>query len=184
MSRIGKKIIIIPNGVEVNINGREINAKGPKGSLDLRLHEVASAEMKEEEGKKFIQISVKNQEDVKQKALWGLSAKLLSNIIEGVSKGFEKKLEVNGVGYKVALQGDGLRLDVGYSHPVIFKLPQGITANVEKNIITISGIDKQLVGEMSAQIRRIRKPEPYKGKGIKYVDEVIRRKSGKAAKSA
>jgi len=184
MSRIGKKPIYIPNEVEVSIDGQEVMAKGPKGTLSLSMHEKVRAEIKEEDGQRFINVTVLDSENVKQRALWGLSGKLISNIVEGVTKGFEKKLEVNGVGYKVALQGNTLKLEVGYSHSVEFALPEGITANVEKNLITISGIDKQQVGEISAQIRRIRKPEPYKGKGIKYLDEVIRRKAGKTAKTA
>ncbi|MFC1612383.1 50S ribosomal protein L6 [Patescibacteria group bacterium] len=184
MSRIGKKPIIIPNGVEVNINGQNVSAKGPKGDLELNLHKLVKAEIKKENDEKFLQVTVLDPENVTQRALWGLSAKLIYNIIEGVTKGFEKKLEVNGVGYKVSLQGNKLKLEVGYSHPVEYALPEGIEAKVEKNIITISGIDKQLVGEVAAQIRKIRKPEPYKGKGIKYIDEEVRRKAGKAAKVA
>lgn len=184
MSRIGKQPIIIPDGVEIIIQDRKINAKGPKGTLDLVIHKLAKAELKEEEGRKFIKVMVANPEKLPDKALWGLTAKLIYNIVEGVSKGFEKKLEVNGVGYKVSLSGNKLKLEVGYSHPVEYTLPKGVEAKVEKNIITISGTDKQLVGEAAAQIRKIKKPEPYKGKGIKYVDEVIRRKAGKAAKAA
>ncbi|MBU1179485.1 50S ribosomal protein L6 [Patescibacteria group bacterium] len=184
MSRIGKKPIIIPSGVEVTIHGQKVSARGPEGNLDLDIHEIAKAEIKEEEGKKTIEVSVRNPEKLPDKALWGLTAKLIYNIVEGVSKGFEKKLEVNGVGYRVSLQGNKLKLEVGYSHPVEYTLPEGIGVKVEKNIIIISGIDKQLVGEVAAQIRKVRKPEPYKGKGIKYVDEVVRRKAGKAAKAA
>ncbi|MBU4422010.1 50S ribosomal protein L6 [Candidatus Parcubacteria bacterium] len=184
MSRIGKKPIIIPNGVEASINGQEVKVKGPKGVLSLELHSHAKAEMKEEGSEKTIQVSVLNPLNKADRAIWGLSAKLIYNMVCGVTEGFKKELEVNGVGYKVALQGNVLKLEVGYSHPVDFSLPEGISAEVQKNVIIISGIDKQLVGEMAAQIRRIRKPEPYKGKGIKYKDEVIRRKAGKAAKAA
>ncbi|PIR66639.1 MAG: 50S ribosomal protein L6 [Parcubacteria group bacterium CG10_big_fil_rev_8_21_14_0_10_36_14] len=184
MSRIGKKPIIIPGGVEVNIEGREVKVKGPKGALSLVLHDHAKAEIKEEGNEKFIQVSVINPLNKADRAIWGLSAKLIYNMVCGITEGFKKELEVNGVGYKVALQGNTIKLEVGYSHPVEFALPEGISAEVQKNVITILGIDKQLVGEMAAQIRKIRKPEPYKGKGIKYSDEVIRRKAGKAAKSA
>ena len=183
MSRIGKKPIIIPDGVEVKIEGQKVSAKGPKGTLDLTIHRLTKAEFKED-GEKFIEVTVANPEKLPDKALWGLTAKLIYNIVEGVSKGFEKKLEVNGVGYKVSLSGNKLKLEVGYSHPVEYVLPDGVEAKVEKNIITINGADKQSVGEVAAQIRRIRKPEPYKGKGIKYIDEVIRRKAGKTAKTA
>jgi len=184
MSRIGKKPTIVPNGVEVTINGRDISVKGPKGTLSLNLHPWATVELKEEEGVKTLVTTVKDPQNVKQNAMWGTMSKLVNNLVVGVTEGFVKKLEVNGVGYKVALSGKNLKLDVGYSHPVEFKLPEGVTAEVEKNLITLTSTDKQLVGEMAAQIRKIRKPEPYKGKGIKYLEEVIRRKAGKAAKSA
>lgn len=177
MSRIGKKPIEIPEGVEMKIEGRELSIKGSKGELKQKIHPLIKVEEKDRQ----ILVSVNKPEVKKERALWGLFASLINNMIIGVSQGYEKKLEVNGVGYRVELQGDKLVLNVGYSHPIEYKLPQGITATVEKNLITINGIDKQLVGEVAAQIRKIRKPEPYKGKGIKYVDEVIRRKVGKAA---
>jgi len=184
MSRIGKKPTIVPSGVDVSINGRDIKVKGPKGTLSLNLHPWVKAELKEDGGVKTIETTVPDPLNVKQNAIWGTMSKLIKNLVTGVTEGFNKKLEINGVGYKVALSGNVLKLDVGYSHPVDFKLPEGVTALVEKNLITLSSIDKQLVGEMAAQIRKIRKPEPYKGKGIKYLEEVIRRKSGKAAKGA
>jgi large subunit ribosomal protein L6 len=184
MSRIGKKLISIPAGVEIKINGREVAVKGPKGALNLTMHPAASAEIIEEGGNNFVKVSVKNENNVAERALWGLTGKLIYNMVEGATKGYEKKLEISGVGFKAAVSGNKLRLDVGFSHPVEFALPAGITAVVEKNVITISGIDKQLVGEIAAQIRKIKKPEPYKGKGIKYSDEVVRRKAGKAAKAA
>lgn len=184
MSRIGKKPILIPEGVDVKIDGQHVSVKGSKGTLSLDMHKDVRAEIKEEAGIKNINVTVLDPENVRQRALWGLSAKLISNLVDGVSKGFEKKLEVNGVGYKVSLSGNKLKLEVGYSHPVEYPLPDGITAQVEKNVITILGIDKQQVGEVAAQIRKIRKPEPYKGKGIKYVEETIRRKAGKANKAA
>ena len=177
MSRIGKKNIIIPEGVEIKIDKDEIVAKGPKGELKQKIHPVINFEIKDG----AVNLKVKNPEDKKQRALWGLFGSIIKNMIVGVTEGYEKKLEVIGVGFKVNLQGDLLVLNVGYSHPVEFKLPAGVSAAVEKNIIIISGIDKQKVGEAAAQIRRIRKPEPYKGKGIKYVDEIIKKKAGKAA---
>jgi large subunit ribosomal protein L6 len=177
MSRIGKNPIKIPEGVEVKIEGRELTVKGPKGELKQKIHPLVSIEEKD----KKIVVNVKQPDNKRQRAFWGLFASLINNMIEGVTKGYEKKLEVNGVGYRVELKDDTLILNVGYSHPIEYKLPQGITATVDKNLITISGIDKQQVGEVAAQIRKIRKPEPYKGKGIKYEDEIIIRKVGKAA---
>lgn len=180
MSRVGKKQIDIPNGVQVKIDGRKISAKGPKGEVGLTIHPKVLVEQNEN----IITVAVKNQEYKIERSLWGTTRRLISNMVEGVSKGFEKKLEINGVGYKVAVSGSKLVLNVGFSHPVNFILPAGVSAFVEKNIITLSGADKQLVGETAAQIRKIKKPEPYKGKGIKYADEQIIRKAGKAAKSS
>ncbi len=177
MSRIGKKPIVIPVGVEVKLEPGQIIIKGKKGELKQEVHPFVKIEVKDKE----ILLNVKNPEDKKQKAIWGLFGSLIKNMIIGVTEGYEKKLEIVGVGFKVNLQGDKLVLNVGYSHPIEFKLPQGISAVVDKNIISISGIDKQLVGEVAARIRRIKKPEPYKGKGIKYVDEIIKKKVGKAA---
>ncbi len=184
MSRIGKKPIIIPAGVEVKIEGKKISIKGPKGALDLNIHELVSVSLSDTDGIKAVNVAIQDSSDVKQKALWGLTGRLILNMVMGVTAGFEEKLEVNGVGFRVAVSGNNLKLEVGFSHPVNYVLPQGISAVVEKNIITISGFDKQLVGEAAAQIRKIKPPEPYKGKGIKYIDEVIRRKAGKAVKAA
>jgi large subunit ribosomal protein L6 len=180
MSRIGKNPIPIPDGVTVKVADSVIHVKGPKGQLEQKIHPLVKIEVKEKEA----QVGVENVEDKEQRALWGLFASLLKNMIEGVVNGFEKKLEVHGVGYKVALQGKELKLDVGFSHSVMYQIPDGIEALVEKNTITITGIDKQLVGEVAAQIRKIKKPEPYKGKGIRYADEQVRRKAGKAAAKA
>jgi large subunit ribosomal protein L6 len=184
MSRIGKKPISIPNEVETAIDGRTVSVKGPKGHLSLSTHHLVKASIEEIGGKKCVVVSVEDGRDVKQRALWGLTARLISNIIKGAAQGYEKKLEINGVGFKAAVSGDKLKLEVGFSHPVEYTLPQGISASVDKNIITLSGADKHLVGEVAAQIRNIKKPEPYKGKGIKYIDEAIRRKAGKAVKAA
>ena len=184
MSRIGKKPINLPNGVEASINGLNVSVKGPKGFLSLIMHPLAKAAIEETDGVKNIVVSMQNETDSRQSALWGLTARLIANMVKGVTTGYDKKLEINGVGFKVAVSGKKVKLDVGFSHPVEYHLPQGILATVEKNIITISGIDKQLVGEVAAQIRKIKVPEPYKGKGIRYIDEVVRRKAGKAAKAA
>ncbi|MEA2064786.1 MAG: 50S ribosomal protein L6 [Patescibacteria group bacterium] len=177
MSRIGKQPIEIPAGIEVEINSDFIIAKSAKGELKTAIHSKIKVERKENQ----IAVSISNQNDRKQRALWGLSRTLIANMIEGLSNGFEKKLEVNGVGYKIDLSGQKLILNVGYSHSVEFELPSNIDGKVENNVITISGTDKQLVGETAARIRKIRKPEPYKGKGIKYFDEIIRRKAGKVS---
>jgi len=180
MSRIGKNPIQIPEKVEVKVNDGLIVVKGEQGELKQKIHPQVLVETED----KQVVIKIKNDKDKLQKSLWGTTRQLINNMILGVTQGFEKKLEVNGVGYRVQLNGKLLVLNVGYSHPVEFKVPDGIDISVEKNIITVSGIDKQLVGETAAQIRKVRKPEPYKGKGIKYVDEVIRRKMGKQAKAA
>lgn len=177
MSRIGKKPIEIPAGVEVKIDGNNISVKGPKGSLNLAVNKLVKVEQQDN----TVQLTIKNGEDSKENALWGLFRSLVNNMVIGVTEGFQKQLEINGVGYKAAVNGKKLILNVGYSHPVEFNIPEGIDCQVEKNIITITGIDKQVVGEVAANIRKVRKPEPYKGKGIKYIDEVIRRKVGKAA---
>jgi len=179
MSRVGKKPLAIPAGVDVNVNDGTVSVKGPKGQLSLAVDPRVIVAVEGGE----LNVSVKDPEHVKQRALWGLTRRLIENMVVGVSKGYEKKLEVNGIGFKVALSGKTLKLDVGFSHDVDYVVPEGITATVEKNLITVAGINKQQVGEIAAQIRRIKKPEPYKGKGIKYLDEVIRRKAGKAAKA-
>ena len=179
MSRIGKKPIQIPSGVDVQVSDSELRVKGPKGELKLALHPHVRLERAGE----TLTVTVKDENDKKDRALWGLFNRLAANLVVGVTKGYEKSLEFVGVGYKVSVAGKTVKMDVGFSHEVDFPLPAGIDAKADKNTLTISGIDKQLVGETAARIRRIRKPEPYKGKGIKYVDEVIRRKAGKAAKA-
>jgi large subunit ribosomal protein L6 len=181
MSRIGRKPLQIPSGVDVTIAGGAVSVKGPKGNLSIALHPHVHVDVTPE---RVLNVTVDKEDDVKDRALWGLFRKLIGNAVEGVQKPFEKKLEFVGVGYRVSLSGDVLSMEVGFSHPVEFKLPQGITASVDKNTLTLSGIDRHLVGEIAAQIRRTRPPEPYKGKGIKYIDEIVRRKAGKAAKTA
>ena len=184
MSRIGKQPTKIPSGVEVTVTETELRVKGPKGELKLALHpHVRIARSTHEELGDVLTVSVKDETDKKDRALWGLFSRLASNLVTGVTKGYEKSLEFVGVGYKVSLSGKTVKMDVGFSHEVDFPLPAGIDAKVDKNTLTLTGIDNQLVGETAARIRRIRKPEPYKGKGIKYVDEVIRRKAGKSAKA-
>jgi len=176
MSRIGKKPVIIESGVEAKESDGRIDIKGPKGQLFLEVPSEIKIEIKDNQ----IHFSIL-KEDKRTRSLWGLMRTLTSNMVEGVTKGFEKKLEINGVGFKARVEGKDLFLDVGYSHPVKVDAEEGIEFKVEKNIITVSGIDKELVGQVAAKIRRVKKPEPYKGKGIKYVDEIIKRKLGKKA---
>jgi large subunit ribosomal protein L6 len=175
MSRIGKKPITIPDGVEVKKEKNKILVKGPKGQLLVSTHEKIDYQI---EGNQIIVQRLDESRTAREQH--GLRRTLLHNAIIGVSKGFTKTLEVVGVGYKVNVKGKAIELNVGYSHPVIIDLPQNLEAKVEGNKLTISGIDKQVVGEFSAKIRRVRPPEPYKGKGIKYIDEQIRRKAGKS----
>lgn len=177
MSRLGKLPIILTEGTQAKIENGFIIVKGPKGELKQELHKLVKVEIKEKE----IIVSVANAENRKERAFWGLFRSLINNMVEGVNNGYEKKLEINGVGFRALVSGQKLTLNVGYSNPVDYNLPNGVVAQVEGNVISISGIDKQLVGETASQIRKIKKPEPYKGKGIKYINEVIRRKVGKAA---
>ena len=177
MSRIGKKPIAIPAGVDVKLDGRTVTVKGSKTTLTTDVHPNITVKIEGDE------IIVERPNDQKQnRALHGLTRSLIANMVEGVSNGFSKVLEVNGVGYRAAVQGNTLNLTVGYSHPVEMPVPEGLTAEVNGNKITISGADKQKVGQFAAEVREKRPPEPYKGKGIKYADEHIRRKEGKAGK--
>jgi large subunit ribosomal protein L6 len=179
MSRIGKLPVEIPEGVTVTIDGRNINVTGPKGELNQKLMPGFELEQKENR----LELSVTGDKNALGK-YYGLMRTLLANMVIGVSEGFSKVLEVNGVGFRVSLQGQKLVLNLGFSHPIEYTAPDGIQLNVEQTTITVSGIDKQKVGEVAAEIRSYKKPEPYKGKGIKYQDEVIRRKAGKAAAKA
>lgn len=176
MSRVGNKPVEIKEGVTVEVLGQDVRAKGPKGELSIILNQGVSAKV--EDGKVALVVKDDSKELAK---LHGLSRTLVSNMIEGVAEGFEKKLEFNGVGYRANVEGRDLVLNLGYSHPIKYTPREGIEIKVEKNVITVAGIDKQLVGQTAAEIREFRKPEPYKGKGIKYEDEHIRRKAGKAA---
>ena len=177
MSRIGKKPIEIPAGVEVKVDGSTVTVKGPKATLTRDVHPNITVKVEGNE------VLVERPNDQKQnRALHGLTRSLIANMVEGVNTGFSKVLEVNGVGYRAAVQGQKLTLTVGYSHPVEMTVPEGLKAEVNGNKITISGADKQQVGQFAAEVREKRPPEPYKGKGIKYADEHIRRKEGKAGK--
>lgn len=177
MSRLGKLPIKLPDGTQAKIENDFLIIKGPKGELREKINSKVRIDFKDKE----IIVSVKNSKDKQDKSLWGLFRSLINNMVTGVNEGFEKKLEINGVGYRAAAAGRKLTLTVGFSHPVEKEMPEGIDVSVEGSIITVSGADKQLVGEVAAQIRKVRQPEPYKGKGIKYVDEIVRRKAGKSA---
>lgn len=176
MSRIGNTPIDIPSGVEVKISGRDISASGSRGALSLSLPSLLSVELEEN------RVRVSRSADTKHaKSLHGLFARLINNMLIGVSKGFEKRLEVIGVGYRVEMDGSVLVLQLGFSHPIRYDPMEGITISIEgRSLIIVSGCDRQKVGETAAQIRRFRPPEPYKGKGIKYQGEYIKRKVGKA----
>lgn len=175
MSRIGKQAIKIPEDVEIKLDGNLLVVKGPKGELSHKLNHDINLEIKDKE------LLVKAKKTKKNSVIWGTSRALMNNMVEGVTKGFEKKLIFEGVGYRASVGGSKLVLNLGYSRPIEIEAPAGIEFKVEKNTIVVSGIDKQLVGEIAADIRAKRKPEPYKGKGIRYEDEVIRRKAGKKA---
>lgn len=177
MSRVGKQPIDIPAGVSVSIDDSKITVSGSKGNLE----QMALSGVKVTHRDDHLLVERINDEAI-NRARHGLMRTLLYNMVMGVSQGFEKKLEINGVGYRVAQQGADLKFNLGYSHDVIYKVPQGINIAIEQNVITVSGIDKQQVGQVAAEIRALRKPEPYKGKGIKYVDERIIRKVGKSGK--
>ncbi len=179
MSRIGKKPIVIPSEVTTDLGTALIKVKGPKGELQLSLHPRVSVAQSEE----GLLVTVKNENLKQDRALWGLFRALIQNMIEGVMTGFTKSLEVNGVGYKAALAGKKLVLNLGYSHPIELEIPAGLEVKIEKSLITTTGANKQQVGQFAAVVRGKRPPEPYKGKGIKYTDEVIRRKAGKVVKA-
>ncbi|MFJ7210421.1 large subunit ribosomal protein L6 [Amycolatopsis pretoriensis] len=179
MSRIGKLPVAVPSGVEVTINGQHISVKGPKGTLEHTIAEPISVE-RDDDGT----LLVKRPDDERtSKALHGLTRTLVNNLVVGVTSGYEKKLEIHGVGYRVQAKGSDLEFALGYSHPVKIEAPEGITFKVESPTrFSVSGIDKQKVGQISAVIRRLRRPDPYKGKGLRYEGEKIRRKVGKTGK--
>lgn len=174
MSKIGKKIIEIPNDVTVVIEGKIVKAKGPLGELEFTLPREIEASLKDNQLTIVVAVDSK-----KTPALWGTARAVIANMVLGVHRGFEKKLEIEGVGFKAQMQGQDLVLNLGFSHPVVFKVPEGVKINVEKNSIAVSGPSVELVGQTAANIRALKKPEPYKGKGIHYAGEVIRRKAGK-----
>jgi large subunit ribosomal protein L6 len=190
MSRIGKKPIVLPDGVTATLNGAVLEVKGPKGSLTQAVHPKVTVNISGQE----IIVDVAKKEDKREKALWGLFRSLVQNMVDGVSKGYTKQLDIIGVGFKAEVRGQGLVLNLGFSHPIEFAIPAGVEAKVEKDgdkigvlqyqtTLTLTGIDKQLVGQTAANIRELKKPEPYKGKGIKYSNEQIVRKAGKVVKA-
>ena len=177
MSRIGKQPIAIPAGVTITVGDKDITVAGPKGQLIVPLQEKVKVAIEDN------QIVVTRDDDEPKSRAWhGLQRALLNNAVQGVTKGFEKKLEINGVGFRLNGGGKAIEMALGFSHPVKYEAPEGVELKTDKMTITVSGIDKQKVGQVAAEIRALKKPEPYKGKGIKYVDEVILRKAGKAGK--
>ncbi len=176
MSRIGRKPLDIPKGVTITVTTDTVSAKGPKGSLSVKKHSSVTIK---QEGESLV--FERSANDGKSRAAHGLMRALCSNMVNGVTKGFERKLEINGVGYKAEVKGASITLSLGFSHPVEFTLPEGITAKVDKNLLILTGIDRQALGAAAANIRSYRPPEPYKGKGVKYLEEVIIRKAGKTA---
>ncbi|HLU65989.1 MAG TPA: 50S ribosomal protein L6 [Kofleriaceae bacterium] len=176
MSRVGKKPIPVPSGVQVSVSGSAISVKGPKGQLQMDLHPKVKVT---QEGSELV--CTRDSDDRESRAAHGLVRAHLANMVQGVSAGFQRKLEINGVGYRAEVSGKKLVLQLGYSHPINYDLPDGVTAAVDKNVVVLSGIDKQLLGATAAKVRSFRPPEPYKGKGVKYAEETILRKVGKAA---
>lgn len=176
MSRIGRKPITVPAGVTVELNGQFVKVTGPKGTLELNI--LPGIKIVQDAGVLNVSKEVETPETGR---LYGLMRTLVDNMVIGVSQGFTRALEINGVGFRAAVAGNVITFSLGFSHPVVFTLPQGVEAKIEKNVITLTGFDKQLVGQVAANIRALKKPEPYKGKGIKYVEETIRRKAGKTA---
>ena len=183
MSRIGRKPLVIPKGVTVSITADAISVKGPKGTLNMkRQGTTAAVDIKQakDEGADVLVFERKGNEGP-QRAAHGLTRALVGNMLKGVTDGFTRELEINGVGYKAEIKGQSITLSLGFSHPIEFKLPEGVSAKVDKNMLILSGIDKEKLGGAAAKIRSFRPPEPYKGKGIKYKEETILRKAGKTA---
>jgi large subunit ribosomal protein L6 len=175
MSRVGKKIIDIPQKTSVDYKNRVLVVKGEKGTLRRTINEAVDLDIQDN----AIAVTIE-QETRKTRSLQGLTRSLVANMVQGVSKGFERNLEIHGIGYRAEMKGNSIVLNLGYSHPIDFPLPEGISATVDKNnVIKLSGIDKEQVGQTAASIRKLRKPEPYKGKGIKYAEEYVQRKAGK-----
>ena len=181
MSRIGRKALEIPKGVTVSITNDVVSTKGPKGTLTLKRHKDIEIKQAKDEDKKDVIVFERKGNLGRERAAHGLMRALVGNMLTGVTEGFTRVLEINGVGYKAEVKGPKLVLSLGYSHPIEYDLPEGVSAKVEKNVLTLSGIDRQALGAATAKIRSFRPPEPYKGKGIKYIEETIQRKAGKTA---
>jgi len=179
MSRIGKQPVAVPAGVKVTIAGGKVTVAGPLGTLHFTPHPAVKVAWNESEKSVVATIDEKQKDNAEIKAQWGTTRAIIRNMVQGVTKGYEKALEVVGVGWTAALAGKNLKLVVGYANPILVAIPEGVKVVVEKQFIRISGADKQAVGELAAEVRSKRKPEPYNGKGIKYTDEVIKRKQGK-----
>lgn len=177
MSRVGKQPILIPPGVTIAVKDGAVTVQGPQGILTFRLH--PHARVTQADG--TLTVSVTDPKNQRHAALWGTTRTMLHNLVQGVTVGYRKQLTISGIGFKAAVSGATLTLQVGYSHPVIRQIPAGVTVTADKNLLTVAGADKQQVGEVAAQIRAVAPAEPYKGKGIMYVGEVIRRKAGKLA---
>jgi large subunit ribosomal protein L6 len=181
MSRIGRKPLEIPKGVTVSITTDAVSTKGPKGTLTLKRHKDIEIKQAKDEHKKDVIVFERSGNLGSQRAAHGLMRALVGNMLTGVTQGFTRQLEINGVGYKAEIKGPKVVLSLGYSHPIEYQLPDGISAKVDKNLLILSGIDRQALGAATAKIRSFRPPEPYKGKGIKYVEETVLRKAGKTA---
>ncbi|HWU90363.1 MAG TPA: 50S ribosomal protein L6 [Kofleriaceae bacterium] len=181
MSRIGHKPLEIPKGVQVTITGDAVSTKGPKGTLTLKRHKDIEVKQTKDDDKKDVIVFERKGNAGPVRAAHGLMRALVGNMLAGVTTGFTRQLEINGVGYKAELKGQKIVLSLGFSHPIEYTLPEGISAKVDKNMLILSGIDRQALGAATAKIRSFRPPEPYKGKGIKYVEETILRKAGKTA---
>lgn len=180
MSRVGKVPVALVKGVTVNITPSEVKVKGPKGELSLGIHPAITVKLEEQK-----LVVTRGSDNKFHRSLHGMTRSILAGMVKGVSEGFQKRLEVQGLGYKAALQGKNLNFSLGYSHPIVITPPPGITFAIEEgNQVVVSGIDKQVVGEVAAKIRSLRPPEPFKGKGVRYAGEYVRRKAGKAGKAA
>jgi len=181
MSRIGRKPLEIPKGVTVSISTDTVSTKGPKGTLTLKRHKDIEIKQAKDDEKRDVIVFERKGNLGPQRAAHGLMRALVGNMLVGVTEGFTRKLEINGVGYKAEIKGTKIVLSLGFSHPIDYQLPEGISAKVDKNLLILSGIDRQALGAATAEIRSFRPPEPYKGKGIKYLEETILRKEGKSA---
>ena len=181
MSRIGRKPLEIPKGVQVSITKDAVSVKGPKGSLNLKRHQAIEIKQAKDEDQKDVIVFERKGNLGQERAAHGLTRALVGNMLKGVTEGFTRELEINGVGYKAEIKGTSITLSLGFSHPVEYKLPEGVTAKTDKNMLILSGIDKQVLGGAASKIRSFRPPEPYKGKGVKYKEETILRKAGKTA---